>query len=470
MNDLLEAVAAIGSDLDLTSTLKRIVQAAVDLSGARYGALSVLDEEGGIADFLTIGATAEEIVQIGHWPRGEGVLGLLIDDPRPMRLRELAAHPASSGFPPGHPVMHSFLGAPVRMGERILGNLYLTEKRAGVFTAEDEQAVVALGQAAGAAITNARLYSMARCQEAWAQARASVTQLLSDEVDLADAVARVSGPLLTLIPADSFHVTTAQEEHDHAGVTFAIPLGRYGVLLIERSAGEPEFSAKTRVEAQRFADHLLVSLDATAGRRDAERVRILEERDRIARDLHDTVIQQIFATGLSLQSTLRLIDEQPRATRRVHAAVDALDETIRQIRTTIFGLHTTERPAAPGFRTQITGLVERAASYLGFTPRLRLTGPLDSAVSPQIREHAVAVLLEALTNVVRHARAGQVEVTVQTAAGRLEVSVRDDGVGLPEGPRSGLRNLAGRAAELGGSFEAATRPQGGAEVVWRVPL
>src|SRR5438874_6334779 len=193
LSALLDAVVGIGSDLDLRSTLYRIVLAACRLAGARYGALGVIGPDRRLIEFITDGITAEVHHKIGDLPTGRGVLGLLIDEPKPVRLRDIAEHPRSYGFPAEHPVMRSFLGVPIRIRDQVFGNLYLTEKRdAEEFTEDDEESVVALAVAAGVAIDNARLYAAAGRRQRWLEATAEITNVLLGEVNRTAALQLVA--------------------------------------------------------------------------------------------------------------------------------------------------------------------------------------------------------------------------------------------------------------------------------------
>jgi len=363
---LIDAIQPIGSDASLPATLRRIIEAAVPLVGARYGALGVLDESGrGLAEFITVGLEPGQIAAIGHYPEGLGILGVLIVEPKPLRLTDLHRHPDSYGFPAGHPPMTSFLGVPIRVRGQVFGNLYLTDKQgAPEFSEGDEALAVTLAAAAAIAIENARLHARLR--------------------------------------------------------------------------------------------------DVALG----------EDRERIAADLHDTVIQRLFATGLALEASIRLAP--PDLAERIAQAVADLDETIRQIRSAIFALHSPQ-PAHRGLREQILSIVAEAGASLGFEPHLRLDGPIDQVVPDDVGAHVLAVVREALSNVVRHARATTVEVTVQlVAGGELVVTVTDDGVGLvgPSSPAGrGMENMTRRALALGGDVRVEPGPAGkGTTLTWRVPL
>src|SRR5215469_5395090 len=403
MRGLLEAVVAISSGLDLESTLRRIVETAIRLVDANYGALGVIGDGSGdgkrLAEFIPLGLTPEQIGRIDHWPEGRGLLGLLIDDPRPLRLANMTAHPASSGFPEGHPAMRGFVGVPVRVRDEVFGNLYLTNKRGGgEFTEDDEAVLVALGAAAGVAVENARLYDAARRQQRWIQASVEVTTRLLSGSDPGEVLAGITrqtrvlssadlavlalptedGRMLAVSYADgegadatrglmlpagqslSGRVLTTGEPvisddfaHDaraakaargamsQIGPAIVFPLGApgnvRGVLTIGRRHGAAPFPQAQADVVASFAAQAGVALELAASRSDAELVSLYEDRDRIARDLHDLVIQRLYATGMSLEGTMPMISKPEVASRITHA-VDAMDETIKDIRATIFEL------------------------------------------------------------------------------------------------------------------------------------
>ncbi|GGM89714.1 histidine kinase [Thermopolyspora flexuosa] len=525
---LLEAVVSIGSDLDLETVLRRIVETATTLVDATYGALGVIGEEHTLVEFIPVGLTEEEVARIDHWPHGLGLLGLLIKDPRPLRLNDISKHPEAYGFPPGHPVMKTFLGVPIRVRDEVFGNLYLAEKRGGAeFDEDDEAIVVALATAAGVAIENARLYEETRRRETWLRALSEIsTRLLSGtesgevltfigqrarEMVEADVVAILSpdesGEYLDVVnaegpAADSVERSRVAVEGSISGAAFttaepvmvstlaersmtllgpqigpaaAVPLGAggsqpRGVLALGRRAGRLPFSEAELQMLHSFAGQAAIALELAERRKDAERLGLLEDRDRIAKDLHDVVIQRLFAVAMTLMSTVRLV-ERPEAVQRLQTAIDELDETIRQIRSTIFALQTPRDLESPSLRSQIVELVEDARSRLGFMPGLKLEGQLDNQVAPNVAEHLLAVLREALSNVVRHAKASHVDVTVRAVDGTLTLQVDDNGIGpSPGGRRSGLRNLQERAESLGGEFEFGPGRERGSSLRWSVPL
>jgi signal transduction histidine kinase len=526
---LLEAVVEVGRSLDLETALKQIVETAVTLVRAQYGALGVIGEGGRLVEFIPVGLDDEQIAAIHHWPEGRGLLGALISHPRPLRLAEISDSPQSFGFPSGHPPMRSFLGAPVRIRDEIYGNLYLTEKQGDTqFDEEDEALLVALAAAAGVAVDNARLYEDARRQQRWLRASGEVTRrLLSGtatsevlaqvtqqalEISGADLVAlavptpdrrnlviqhaagegarealglvlpiatSISGMVLSTGEAvilDDFghddRVDAAARRHMPLGPSIVLPLGApgdvRGVFTVGRSQGAIPLAAQAVEMVTTFAAQAGIALELAEHRRDAERLAILQDRDRIARDLHDLVIQRLYATGMSLQGAMPLM-ARPEASERVSSAVDALDETIREIRSAIFSLQARGDAKQHGLRARILDVVGEMTGALGFAPSLRLVGPLDDQVPKDACEHLIGALREALSNAARHAGASRVDVTVE-AGSDLVLRVADNGTGIgPSTRRSGLANLAQRAEGLGGKLQVDEVEGGGTVLVWQVP-
>uniref|UniRef100_A0AAU2K0U4 GAF domain-containing sensor histidine kinase n=1 Tax=Streptomyces sp. NBC_00049 TaxID=2903617 RepID=A0AAU2K0U4_9ACTN len=533
VHSLLEAVMSVGRELDLAQVLRRIVEAAALLVDAEYGALGVIGPDGRtLSQFLTVGLTEKEIAEIGPLPAGHGLLGEVIHHPEPLRLTDLGAHSSSYGFPAHHPPMRSFLGVPIRVRDEVFGNLYLTDKRGGIdFDTEDETVISTLSVAAGVAIDNARLYEGSQRQQRWLRANAEITESLlsgssrpavleliarrAQEItaarlaDISMPVAGAEGLVVEFaVGADSearqglvvplsgtlsgaAHRTGRSVASPHAsdddrypadvqvqdglGPAVAVPLGTAagasrGVLLLARPVGEPAFGEGELEPLVAFAGQAALALELAERRRDAEQIALLEERDRIARDLHDLAIQRLFATGMTLQSAARLVEHE-EAAERVGRAVDDLDETIKIIRSTIFGLRTKDRESGPGLRARAARAVGDAATALGHPPRLSMEGLLDTDVPLQISDHVMAVLGELLSNAARHAQSTRVGVILKAGQGEITLTVSDNGRGIPaQGRRSGLRNLAERAEGLGGSFTVDTPDEGGSRLVWRAPL
>jgi len=527
---LLEAVVAVGSSLELEVLLRSIVETAVSLVDARYGAMGVIEEGDRLAEFIPVGLTTREIEAIHHWPEGKGLLGLLVTEPRPLRLADIKDHPASFGFPQGHPPMKSFLGAPIRIRGEVYGNLYLTEKQGGgQFDTEDEAVLVALAAAAGVAIENARLYEEARRQQRWLGATAEVTSHLLSGAEPDEALAMITEKALEMTGADIVMVSLPMPDGRHVRVEHAagadadqalglvvplensvtarvirkgerisipdyraeepisehakarlvigplevVPLGApgkvRGVLSAGRRPGTMPLSQAAADMLATFAAQAAIGLELAEHRKQAEQMAVFEDRDRIAKDLHDLVIQRLYATGMSLQGVTSMI-KVPEVADRISRSVDALDDTIREIRSAIFALQTHPDATPAALRARILFIAQEMTSALGFAPSLQLDGALDTMVPDEITEHLLTALRESLSNAARHAEATQVDVTI-TVNHHLVLTVRDNGVGIaPGGRRSGLRNLEQRALGLGGSLTAGPCDIGGTELIWRVPL
>jgi len=507
---LLDAVLAISSDLDLRSVLTRIVESATELTGAKYGALGVIGPGGkDLVEFVTTGIGEHRRRLIGDPPHGRGILGLLIEHPDPLRLDDLTAHPHSYGFPDNHPPMTTFLGVQIRIRGTVFGNLYLTEKAGGTsFTAQDEMLVGGLATAAGFVIENARAYGLSERRRQWLEASAELADALQPPIEIERALrlvtraARsVSGALATAVvgaadggrrvtaadPADAERVdrvldriarrlrlsgTQHQVELRSGGLcAVAFPLRAhlaepgFLVALFERTLAPRDPQENELLVS--FADQAALALDRAAAFGDREELAVISDRERIARELHDSVIQRLFATGLQLQATA-MVATSPDVTGRLEQAVADLDLTIRDIRRTIFELQ--HRPNG-SLRTEIHTVVREYVPALGFTPSVRLDGAVDSLVTPAVREHLLPVLREAVSNVARHAMAHSAHVEVRAGNHELRLLVSDDGAGVPEtAVESGIDNARQRAATLGGSLELGPHEPRGTRFLWRVPL
>ncbi len=364
---ILEATLLLESNLHLGDLLSHIVVEARLLANARYSALGVLDRQGtATTEFLVSGLDTEVEAHLlqGPLPTGQGVLGVLIRDPRPIRIPVIADHPASTGFPPGHPPMTSFLGSPIRVRDRVYGNLYLTDKiDADEFSADDESVIEALAVAAGIAVENARLH---------------------------------------------------------------------------QRAGE---------------------------------VAVYEDRDRMARDLHDGVIQRLFAIGLSLQG-LAATPGGSAVGPQLGQTIAEIDETIRQIRGTIFELGGSGD--GRGIRARMLALADELRPVVGFDVPVEFNGAVDTWVSTAVADQLLPTLREALTNIGRHAHATRARVRLSVAGRLLHLEVTDNGRGFVEPPAPGggmgLPNMRHRAEALGGTLQVTHPAVGGTTLVWEVPI
>lgn len=527
LDGLVEAMLVVTSGLELDDTLKTIVHTAINLVDAKYGALGVRGQEHELIAFIYEGIDEETRERIGPLPEGRGVLGHLIDEPKPIRLDNIFQHPASVGFPPNHPPMRTFLGVPVRIRDEVYGNLYLTEKADGLpFSEDDEVLVEALAAAAGIAIDNARLYEQSRVRQSWIEATrdigtellggadpAQVFRLIADEsleLTRADAVlvavptdievpssevtelvvvetAGVAGPAGSagpIIVADSAigevflerspryfdAIPDSLEAMPEAGPALVIPLRTTetvaGVLVILRRRGAQNFTPEQLEMMAGFADQATLAWQLATTQRHLRELDVLSDRDRIARDLHDHVIQRLFAVGLSLQGTIPRT-RRPEVAEKLAEAVDDLQSVIQEIRTAIFDLH----GGSTGTTRLRQRLTEAIEAFAGSGPRatLSLVGPL-SVVSPALADHAEAVVREAMSNAVRYADATTITVTVRVED-QFGIEVIDDGRGLPADiTPSGLNNLRNRAADVDGDFTIGAAPGGGTVLRWTAPL
>ena len=522
---LLRATQAVVQPLDLPVVLKGIVQAAVELVDARYGALGVIAEHGGLEAFIHVGMPPEQVAAIGHLPEGRGVLGALIDDAHPIRLEHITDDPRSVGFPAGHPPMNGFLGVPVRVRDEVYGNLYLTEPRSGEFTRDDEELVAALAGTAGFAIANARLYDETLLRQQWTASSAQIASALLDSDSstaiplLADELAarstadricillpgtepltlhvveargvgadHVSGTVVSAMDtAASLSVETGEsravpgardtDSSDalaltlgrDAGPVMAVPLKHgstvWAVILVAREPGKPPFGPADLDIADDLAGRVGLAIELAEAREQRQRAERTEDRARIARDLHDHVIQQLFGVGLQLQA---LAGESSASTaERLQGATSAIDEAIAQIRTIIFAMR--PRGTEDSLRHRILDLVAEASSGLANPIAVGFAGPVDLVLGGAIGGDITAVARELLSNAVRHSEAKQIRVSVTVDASSARVLVEDDGVGIPEqGRRSGLDNLRARAERRGGNLRIDSGP-GTTTIEWTVP-
>ncbi len=529
MQGLLNAVVALAEDLSLEAVLYRVVNSACRLVDAEYGALGVIGSDRGLSHFITVGIEEDLARKIGPLPTGHGVLGLLIRDPKPLRLHDLGQHPDAYGFPQHHPPMKSFLGVPIRVRDVVFGNLYLTQKRGGGdFTDEDEELAEALAAAAGVAIENARLYDDARRRAAWLQACMDVTgRMMGDEVPdghdggldmIAARALQESGSALALIlvpegTSSLFRVAGAAGQaapewagrlssFDSAEVGNVLATGQatvvedalsalgdglvpadgrllvidlsargthYGLLLLVRERSAGTFSQTDVEMGSVFGSHVALALELGRAHRMREQLAVFTDRDRIARDLHDLVIQRLFAAGLSIQSLRRLITSDAAATTLKNVTAE-LDETIRELRNTIYSLSDSSLEKEL-LSSRVLQAVRSAAQSLRFVPRLTLTGPIDAIRDEETASNILAVVTEGLSNAVRHSGADSIRVSVAVDDGFVYVAVQDNGTGFNETvPGNGLTNMQHRADKLGGTFEVSSSPDNGTALTWTAPV
>jgi signal transduction histidine kinase len=520
LRGLLRANALVAGDLSLPVVLRQIVGAARDLLGARYAALGVLGRDGELEQFVHAGMDDAQVAEIGDLPRGRGILGLLISEPAPIRLATLSAHPAAAGFPPGHPPMGSFLGVPVRIGDEVFGNLYLTERAAGgEFTADDEELAVALAATAGAAIANARRFAESEQRRRWLDASTQLTPLLLAESQgdphalitghaaaAADAdfavlavpgkpgqviVTGVAGPLAaglmnrtaplagslagqvigsgkpTLITGDRLRAAAAALGAG-IGPVIAVPLTAgeriLGAVMLGRVTARPGFTEPDLGMAASFAGHAAMAMELAQARADQILLARAEDHDRIAGDLHDQVIGELFALGMKLQGQVARSD--PAAAERVNGYIDTLDRVISDIRTCIFGLQQ-HRPAPAGLQARVMEIIEEHAPQLGFTASASFTLPPGPGPDETLAHDILAVTREALSNCARHAHATAVSIALARQGELITLDIIDNGRGLGTPARSsGLASMRRRAENNGGTLQITAPVGGGTQLTW----
>jgi signal transduction histidine kinase len=532
MERLLRVIVGLTSDLDLDATLHRIVTAAMELTGAGFGALGVLGPDGTLVSFLHSGMDDATATRIGHLPVGKGVLGVLLEEPVPLRLDDLASHPAAVGFPEHHPPMRALLGVPIYIRQTMFGSLYLTEPGLRpTFSESDEAVVRALALAAAVAIDNARLFDRQRATTKWMEASRAITTALLSEADpvmeplrlIAERARELTDAeqAIVLVPSDAdlpedevetLVVSTAvglvadevlgQEVPVDGSTTggvyrssvplitesFRHPIQAFtdvgqrpaivmplrarqsvlGVLIVARSAHQTPFDARHLELMSDFADHAAVALTLAISRGQTRRLSVIADRERIAHDLHDHVIQRLFAAGMDLQGTIAR-SRSPDTTKRLTRTVDDLQATIDEIRTTIFGLQSRTETAG-GFRLQIQNAIAELTEDRAIQTMVRILGPL-TAIGDELAEHATPVVIEAVSNAVRHSGAEHLTIEI-TVADELTIDITDDGCGIGDDNtrRSGLANIERRARLVGGSCDISAAVGGGTHVRWVAPL
>lgn len=525
MNGLLSAVVGLAQDLSLETVLDRLVRSACDLVGARYGALGVIGEDRSLSHFITVGIDDEGISSIGDLPTGHGVLGLLIREPVPLRLHDLGQHPIASGFPPNHPPMKTFLGVPVRVRDEVFGNLYLTEKNGGQdFTPEDEDLAMALAAAAGVAIQNARLFDDSRRRQKWLEAGMELSSRLivtpgPDDVEnldlVADTALKVAEAALAVIAVpgadgtlrcrsslgaqslqagqeirDSAIVSSVMETGESAmardprqifddnvaeklGAVLVCALGHSnsgnGVLVLARPPGAASFTQAEVESSALFSSRIGLALDLARVHALREQNLLFSDRERIARDLHDLVIQRLFASGLSIQS-LRRYSPDPVAHERIAAVTTELDDTIRILRDTVYSLRTGDANRKP-LTGRILKVVEENSRGYSTAPKVSFAGPVDDGVGESVAGHLLSVLSEGLSNAARHSGADDISVTVTCREEAVELVITDNGSGFVEPAHvSGLANMRHRAELLDGDCTIDSSPGNGTRICWSAKL
>ncbi len=505
---LLDALLAISADLDNHAVLRRIVQSACELTHSRYGALAVLGHDRSLVEFVTYGMDQRTADAIGRLPSGEGLIGLALSEP--VRLDDLTAHPQAVGLPEHHPPLRTLLALPVTIRGTVYANLLLSEKEDGTpYDVRDEQLVRALTTVAAIVIENTLAYGLSERRRRWLEKFGELNEMLLPPISLDVAFQRIADAVLTAsdaravavvqVPPTGRIVTAALSgevrELDEEGrrqtavasrrvaeagvaididleddrVAFFVPLRAHltlpGVLLAEFDRHHLTDALEERELLASFADQAGLALDRAQALQDRAEMAVISDRDRIARDLHDVVIQRLFAAGLHMQKT-RSMASDPVLGERLDLSMRDLDQTIRDIRQTIFELQTHQQNP---LRSEIRDLVREYVPVLGFAPTVQMRGPIDTSLGQQ--HHLVAVLREALSNIARHSGATNATVDLEVGADRLRLQVSDNGVGLPEERKeSGLANAKRRAQMLGGTVELTTNEPSGTVFTWVVPL
>lgn len=529
---LIEAGLALASELSAPAVLQRIVDLAVRITGARYGALGVLGPGGWISEFHTEGVSQEQRKAIGHIPVGRGVLGALIQDAKPLRLHDIKDDPRSVGFPPNHPAMGPFLGAPVKARGRVFGNIYLTrEPGAEDFTSEDEEALLVLASQAGVAVENARLYDEARQRERRLQAIQEIATAILAGIQPEAVLELVAQRARELVGADLAALATPGTEPDtlvievadgaHAeelrglvfprdesvsgeviasgtpivledaardervfqpvvklgelGPAMFVPLtvrgSAFGTLAVANGVGGRSFDREDVELIQTFAGQAAVALEYGRAQRDLQRLVVMEDRERIAKELHDGVIQSLFAVGMGLQATGTMSGD-PELQQRIESAVEEMDRVIRDLRNYIFGL----RPGILADRQldqAIRGLAEDFREKSGVVTVVEVDPRMAAELSSRAGD-VVQVVREALSNVGRHAQAATCRIALRGEDGRAVIEIDDDGTGFDleraRGSGQGLGNLQGRAKSLGADLSIQSVPGRGSTVRLSIPL
>ncbi|GAB19151.1 putative two-component histidine kinase [Gordonia effusa NBRC 100432] len=489
LRELLDAVLVVGRGLDLDEALQRIVDVAARVLGARYCALGVRAEHSGLLkEFVYTGIDERTRASMGHLPVGHGVLGVLLDDPHVLRIGDLRAHPASVGFPPNHPPMKTFLGAPILVRGNIFGSIYLTEKQSAArFDSTDEAMIGVLAVAAGVAVDNARLFEQTRIRQRWVEVLARRGSEPLAGIALRDTLDGLCADVAELTGADGVALFTAYGGQDRRLGGFGADVTAEADWVIDQPltagdstigrlsltyARDPHLPSEVYAGLAGVAEIASLAIAYDERQQIARDLEVLEDRHRIARDLHDHVIQRLFAIGIALQ-TMSLTPGSGSADleSRLAAVIGDLDSTVAQIRTSIFELQSVSEGASEAsIRRRVLDVIEQLAAHAHLTPTVRFDGAVDTLVPTSLASHLEAVVREGLSNALRHSAAVHVEIVV-AVGDQLIVTVTDDGDGMPEdAQRRGLRNLADRAVECGGTLTVAVPHGGGTELTWAVPL
>jgi signal transduction histidine kinase len=529
-DELIEAALILHSDLSLPAVLQRIIEVATELTGARYGALGVIEDDR-LVEFVTTGMTPEQRAAIGDPPTGHGILGVLIHEKGTLRLADIESDPRAHGFPPHHPPMHTFLGTAILVRGSVFGDIYLTEKRGGgQFTGEDERIVEALAAQAGVAIENARLYEDAAQRERWLEASREIANAILSRKELATVLELIADHARGLVGADlaSVHIPVPGTEElvveaatgahaddlrsvrfpiegsisgevvrlgrailienaaedsrafqpvvqlGHLGPAIFVPLSSqgkaFGTLAAANLVGGRRFSHDSVRVLETFAAQAALALESARAQTELQRLAILDDRERIAKELHDGVIQALFAVGMGLQGTAIMSGDEELA-NRIEGAVGEIDRVIRDLRNYIFGL----RPGILADRQLHQALHQLGDEFQQKSGVVTIV-EVDPSAAAELSATAgdvVQLVRESLSNVGRHAEASTVRVSLYRRGDNVVIEVDDDGVGFDTGAArrgEGLPNLEKRAATLGGSAVIESTPDDGTTVRLILPV
>ena len=512
---LVRAALILTSELSLPTVLQKISDLAAELTDAEYAALGVIGPNGRIHEFVTHGVTEEQRSLIGRIPEGHGLLGALISEARPLRLKRLQDDPRSIGFPPNHPPMQSFLGVPVAIRGRVFGNLYLTEKRgAGGFTQEDEDTAVKLAAHAAVAVENARLYFEAQMGQRWLTALNRVSKAILEGEDIDEVLRLVAGNARELVDAAVAAVATPRREHelvirvvdgDHSetleglvfdsessisadvirtgeavvianaqedaranhpfvqigeiGPAIFVPIAvrhrTFGTLAVCNHPDQRKFTQEDLTLVRTFAGQAAVAIEYSRAQEELRRLALVEDRERIAKELHDDIIQSLFAEGMALQASLAMLHDPDAMELRITQSVERIDRVIRDLRNYIFGL----QPGAAADRQLDRSLRDLAESF-GEAAGVPIEVNTDARAVSRLAGRAADIIQsarEALSNAVRHSGASSIRVGLAASADEAILEIADDGKGFDvksaEGRGHGLGNLGARADALGATLE-----------------
>ena len=517
---------AVSSGMPLSESLRHVAETACQIIGCRYAAAIIRGDDGDLTHFVPVGVDAADAESIGRLPGYGGLIGEVIFDGKVLRVPDIALERGSIGLPSRHPEVRELIGVPIRAGGEVTGGLFLASPVTDtVFSADDEHAARVIATTAGFLVDRSRAAEEAERKHRWLSRSTELTReivagihadpmqvLVERAIDVADA--DLAAVLLTTADGESLVVTSAAGERAHLlghrvlrrqgtftdkmigdgeplivddmrdthgngdivellGIQsgLMVPMSHssssVGTLALFRYPGRKPFAENELDMASTFAAQMVLALELAEARADRERAALFAERGRIARDLHDHVIQQLFAVGMALQTTVGQVDAS--VSPRLHAAIDDLDSTILQIRSTIYRLNGPLLSGGATLRTRAEDLLDELGPALGIPIDFDVRGPVDFGVADNVADDVIAVLREAVTNVARHARATRVDVALEVDSHATRVTIVDDGQGMSDTTRrSGLANLRARAEQHGGTMSVNSDGDG-TRIQWCVP-